>query len=118
MALSLDRLAVPVTTLKGVSDARQKSLGAVGVETVLDLLTYYPRRYLDRTKEASVRDLAVGEEAMVLVTVKRAHSVQARSRRRFVTVDVSDGSGSLNLTFFNQPWREKQLRPGMQVIVF
>ena len=58
--------------------------------SMLDLLTYYPRRYVDRTNEARIRDLVVGEEAMVLVTVVRTTSPPdagpsaqgARHRRR------------------------------------
>ena len=109
---------IPVSELDGVSTRLAGVLGSVGIDTVLDLLTFYPRRYLDRTKEAAIADLQVGEQAMVMVTVDRAHSVQARSRRRFVSVDVSDGQTSMSLTFFNQPWRERQLKPGMRAVVF
>ena len=61
--------AIPVSRLKGVGERRQASLGAVGVESVLDLLTRYPRRWVDRTNEARVSDLVPGREALVLVTV-------------------------------------------------
>ncbi|MBI2706000.1 MAG: ATP-dependent DNA helicase RecG [Actinobacteria bacterium] len=121
MARRLATLAsTPVTELRGVGAARAASLEAVGVTTVLDLLTYYPRRYLDRTREASVHDLHEGDEAMIVVTVRSVRSVQPRNRRgkRFVIVEVSDGSSSLSLTFFGQQWRERQLRPGMHIVIF
>src|SRR4051812_48234330 len=79
---------------------------------------HYPRRYLDRTNEALIRDLAVGEEAMVLAAVKRVESRRTRQRRALVQVDVTDGSGYLRCTFFNQPWREKQLKAGTQAGFF
>src|SRR4051812_49089417 len=79
---------------------------------------HYPRRYLDRTNEALIRDLAVGEEAMVLAAVKRVESRRTRQRRALVQVDVTDGSGYLRCTFFNQPWREKQLKAGTQAVFF
>ena len=112
--------ALPVTRLKGVGDRKAEGLAVVGVESLLDLLTYYPRRYVDRTKEARVRDLVVGEEALVLVTVQQVSSRRTRGRppKVLVTVDVSDGSGHLRVSFFNQAWRERQLRPGMTVALF
>jgi ATP-dependent DNA helicase RecG len=112
--------AMPVTRLKGVGERKAEGLAAVGVENLLDLLTYYPRRYVDRTNEARVRDLVVGEEALVLVTVQRATSRRTRGRppKVLVTVDVTDGSGHLRVNFFNQAWRERQLRPGMAVALF
>jgi ATP-dependent DNA helicase RecG len=112
--------ALPVTRLKGVGERKAEGLAVVGVESLLDLLTYYPRRYVDRTNEARVRDLVVGEEALVLVTVQRASSRRTRGRppKVLVTVDVTDGSGHLRVSFFNQAWRERQLRPGMTVALF
>jgi ATP-dependent DNA helicase RecG len=119
MARALSQLAAtPVTVLKGVGPERAKALAALDVTNVLDLLTYYPRRYLDRTREATIADLHVGEEATVLVEVKTANSRRTRGGKALVTCDVTDGSGRLRLTFFNQAWRERQLRPGMQVLVF
>jgi ATP-dependent DNA helicase RecG len=109
---------IPVTELSGVGEKKQQGLAELGIETVLDLLMHYPRRYIDRTKEALIRDLAVGEEAMVLATVKRVESRRTRQRRSLVQVDVTDGSGYLRCTFFNQPWREKQLKSGTQAVFF
>jgi ATP-dependent DNA helicase RecG len=119
--LTLAELAtMPVTRLRGVGERKAEGLAVVGVESLLDLLTYYPRRYVDRTKEARVRDLVVGEEALVLVTVQRVSSRRTRGRppKALVTVDVTDGSGHLRVSFFNQAWRERQLRPGMTVALF
>jgi ATP-dependent DNA helicase RecG len=112
--------AMPVTRLKGVGERKAEGLAVVDVRSLLDLLTYYPRRYVDRTNEARVRDLVVGEEALVLVTVQRVSSRRTRGRppRVLVTVDVTDGSGHLRVSFFNQAWRERQLRPGMTVALF
>lgn len=119
MARHLTQLAeLDVTVLKGVGEAKAKALRALGVDDVLDLLTYYPRRYLDRTKERRIDELAVGEEAMVLVRVRSMRSQATRNRRRMVTGEVTDGTGTLKVTFFNQPWREKQLSPGTEAVLF
>ena len=94
------------------------SLHDVGVDTVLDLLTTYPRRWVDRTNEARVSDLVPGQEALVLVTVRSVTKRTTRNRRTMVNVVVGDGSGRMHVVFFNQPWREKQLREGLQVALF
>jgi ATP-dependent DNA helicase RecG len=107
-----------VDVLAGVGPARRTSLAAMGITSVLDLLLHYPRRYLDRTRQAPVAGLRPGEEVMVLGTVRSCSSRTVGNRRRMVTASVSDGTGSLPLTFFNQPWREKQLKPGTEVVVF
>ena len=109
---------IEVTRLTGVGEQKAKGLEELGIRTVLDLLLHYPRRYIDRTNEALIRDLTVGEEAMVLATVKRVEARRTRQKRVMVQVDVTDGSGYLRCTFFNQPWREKQLKPGTQAVFF
>ena len=110
--------AIGVERIKGVGDKKRASLHDVGVDTVLDLLTTYPRRWVDRTNEARVSDLLPGLEALVLVSVRSISKRSMRNRRTMVNVVVGDGSGRLQVVFFNQPWREKQLREGMQVALF
>ncbi len=110
--------AIPVGELRGVGPKKVEALEQVGIRTVLDLLLHYPRRYIDRTNQASIGDLVVGEEAMVLVQVRRVSALRTRNKRSMVQVDASDGSGYLRLTFFNQPWRERQLGAGTTAVVF
>jgi ATP-dependent DNA helicase RecG len=59
-----------------------------------------------------------GREALVLVTVRSVSRRTTRNRRTMVTAQVGDGSGRLSLVFFNQPWRERQLQPGLTVALF
>jgi ATP-dependent DNA helicase RecG len=119
VARRLSQLAhLPVTELKGVGESRAGALAKVGVRNVLDLLTYYPRRYIDRTNQARLSDLDVGEEATVLVTVVRTSARRTRNGKSLVTADVTDGSGHLRVSFFNQPFRERQLKEGSDVVLF
>jgi len=108
----------PVQILKGVGERKAQGLETFGVRTVLDLLTHYPRRYIDRTKEARIADLEIDEEAMVLVEVRRCSTRRIKGGRTMTSVQVGDGSGSLAITFFNQAWRERQLTVGTQAVVF
>ncbi|HET9442282.1 MAG TPA: DNA helicase RecG, partial [Acidimicrobiales bacterium] len=94
---------IPVTRLSGLGPKKVTALESLDppVESVYDLVTYYPRRYLDRTAQAEIRDLRVGEEAMVLARVKKATSRRTRQGRALVDIDVFDGSSYLKCTFFN-----------------
>ncbi|MGH9177509.1 MAG: ATP-dependent DNA helicase RecG [Acidimicrobiales bacterium] len=110
---------IPVAELRGVGAKKAGALAEVGIEYVLDLLMHYPRRYLDRTNQAEIGDLPVGTEGMVLATVKRVSGPRrTRGRTSIVDVDVFDGSGYLRCTFFNQPWRAKQLKVGAEAVFF
>jgi ATP-dependent DNA helicase RecG len=105
----------PVSQLKGVGDKRLKALGEMGITTVLELLTTYPRRWVDRSNEARIADLQPGVEALVLGQVRSISKRMTKSRKALVTAVIGDGSGRLTATFFNQPWRERQLAEGTQV---
>ncbi len=118
-AVDLTRLArLPVTELRGVGDKKAKGLAKTEIFTLLDLITHYPRRYLDRTKEARIGELVEGEEASVLVRVDHTASRRVRGGKVLVSSTVSDGSGTLRLTFFNQAWRERQLTAGRQAVIY
>jgi ATP-dependent DNA helicase RecG len=119
VARRLGRLAKePVTSLRGIGPKKADALAQMDIHTVLDLLTHYPLRHIDRTKERLIRDLEVGEEAMVLATVRRVQFVRSRKGPPRVTVDISDGKSYLTCTFFNQPWRAKQLTAGTEAVFF
>ena len=110
--------AIDVGQLRGVGEKKRTALAAFDVHNVLDLVTNYPRRWVDRTNEARIADLVPGEEALVLVTVRSVTKRMTRNRRAMVTVQVGDGSGRMHVVFFNQPWRERQLKEGLQIALY
>ena len=110
--------AIGVERLNGVGRQRRKALGDVGVESVFDLLTYYPRRYVDRTAQAPISEAEVGEEITVVADVLSATARRLRGGRRLVSVELGDATGVLSAVFFNQAWRERQLTEGRTVALF
>ena len=121
MAVTLDRLAaLPVTELKGVGPERAEALAdAFGVENVLDVVTHYPRRYLDQSRMATIGELRIGDLAWVFGRVVGTHVVPRRGKvKPRLEVKITDGSGQLKVTFFNQPWRQKQFPDGSEVLFF
>ncbi len=109
---------IELTRLKGVGPALAEKLHDLGLENVLDLLQHYPRRWVDRTKRADIAELRVGEEATVFAEVRSARGRRTRQGRSLVEVVVHDGTSLLNITFFNQPWRDKQLTVGTEAAFF
>ena len=90
---------------------------AFEMRTVRDLLWHFPRRYSNRGELTPLTGLPVGEHVTVLAQVLdlRERSMQRRGGR-LLEVRITDGHGSLQLTFFNQPWRAAQLKPGVRGI--
>jgi ATP-dependent DNA helicase RecG len=115
---------LPVSVLKGVGEAARSELAELEIETVLDLLTHYPRRYIDATKLTPIADLSVGDKTSVLgrvTRVSRPPSGYGRGRRRApsrVVLEIADDSGRLDVVFFNQTWRAKQLPVGTLALFF
>ena len=88
----------------------------LGYKTVGDFLHHYPRRYVKRGELTNIAELREGEDATVLAKV---HSVKSRrmANRKQVIVEVmiEDNNGAkMSLTFFNQAWREREMRIGRQ----
>ena len=75
------------------------------------------RDVISTAAKASIGDLQPGEEATVVGEVRSSRTRQLRGRRTLTEVVIGDGGHQLRLTFFNQRWREKQLTPGMSVLV-
>jgi ATP-dependent DNA helicase RecG len=119
MPRRLGQLArVPITELRGVGTKRANSFSEFGIESVLDLLGHYPRRYVDRTNEAKISDAVIGEEALIIGTVENINSRRIRGGRTMVTLRISDETGRMSVNFFNQPWRVKQLAVGRTAAFF
>jgi len=110
-----------LTRLKSVGDGkRAESFGKFEVQNLLDLLTHYPRRWIDRTKEATIASAIEGADSLVVGEVKSVTAPPrgGRGGPSRVTATIADESGRLSIVFFNQPWRERQLKIGSFVAVF
>ncbi|MFY8238187.1 MAG: OB-fold nucleic acid binding domain-containing protein [Ilumatobacteraceae bacterium] len=112
----LDQLGLE--RIKGVGPKTLTALEAFDVRSVLDLLETYPRRYVDRTNMATIADLVAGVPSLVMVRVVSVNSMRTRNGKVMVTVNTTDDTNKLTVTFFNQGWREKQLTPGLEIAVF
>lgn len=107
-----------VRELRAVKARKATGLESMGIETVLDLLMHYPRRYIDRRHQSEIGALVEDDEAMVTATVRRVSTRRTRGGKTMVQALVADGTGSLAVVFFNQPWRARQMAEGSEVVIF
>ncbi|MFM8563001.1 MAG: ATP-dependent DNA helicase RecG [Acidimicrobiia bacterium] len=121
-SITLSELAAkPITELRSVgAGKRAENFAKFGITNLLELLTHYPRRWIDRTREAPIAEAAEGVDVLVIGELKSVSQPPPGPRRgpSRVTASVTDDSGRLELVFFNQPYRARQLKPGSLVAVF
>ena len=90
---------------------------AFGVRTVGELLAHYPRRYASRGQLTSLAELPLGETVTLVAEVKQVSERRMQNRRgNIFEARITDGTGILSLTFFNQAWRQNELVPGVRGI--
>ncbi|WP_432986690.1 ATP-dependent DNA helicase RecG [Dactylosporangium sp. CA-233914] len=113
-------LTTPLSKVLGGNGAKLLA-EHLDLHTVGDLVYHFPRRYEERGEHTDIRALEIDTDVTVFGQVKRVNSRQfvqqrgnTRGRRGSLVEAVvgDDGGGEISVTFFNQPWRESQLRPG------
>jgi len=111
-------LDAPLTVISGIGKSTASKLNHLGLETLNDMLYHFPRRYDDYSQLKPINRVSFGEELTVIGTLKSIASRQTRNKRMTITEAVlSDGTGYLRLIWFNQPYIEKVLTAGMQIVV-
>ncbi len=110
-------LSRPVTTLKGVGPKIAEKLNKLGVETIWQLLYLFPRRYDDYTLLKPINRLQYGEQVTIIGTIWQTKTRRTRTNQAMVESIINDGTGSVQATWFGQPWLADQLPAGMQVVL-
>ncbi|MCR4392280.1 MAG: ATP-dependent DNA helicase RecG [Candidatus Acetothermia bacterium] len=98
----------------GVGAKRLSLLRRLGIHTIEDLLTFFPRRLEDRTRLVPIAEVGDGEAAMVQGVVRAKSRVKVRPGLELVKVAVDDGTGLLFAIWFNQPWLWDQIDQGQE----
>lgn len=106
----------PLQFLKGVGPRRAADLARLGLHTAEDLLLHFPRDYLDLGESLPLAALKPGLRATVRGQVLASAERRPRQGLGILTVLIDDGTGRLQLVFFNQPYLKKQLPNGVQVV--
>ena len=113
------QLDTDIRTVKGIGESRAKAMAKLGVGTLYDLVSFFPRAYEDRTVTKPISMLVPGETACVRGVVA-APPTLSRVRRGLdlVKLRVVDEAASLNITFFNQSYVRDALKAGESYVFY
>jgi ATP-dependent DNA helicase RecG len=114
-------VTTPVQFLKGVGTGRATVLQNAGLETVRDLLLFFPHRYEDRRHPAKIADLGRSLDHPVLLrgrVVSSGTKVSPVKRLKIFEAMFDDGSGTVMLVFFNQPYLSDQIKRGDRLALY
>ena len=105
-----------IGSVKGVGEKTEALFHKIGVDTVEDLLRYYPVHYLEYQAPRPVFELKEGEIGAAEGVLTRRPGIRKGSRMTIVTAGISDMSGSLHLIWFNAPYIASQLKTGRRYV--
>ena len=106
-------LTTDVRYIKGIGEARARNLKKLGIETLGDLINYFPRAYADRREFTSISNAIPGETVCICAMVASEPKLsRIRKGLELVKVRVVDDSAAMDITFFNQSYLKNSLRPG------
>ncbi|MEW6009040.1 MAG: ATP-dependent DNA helicase RecG [Candidatus Omnitrophota bacterium] len=113
-------ISSPVKFLKGVGPARAKSLQRLGIQTVEDLLYFFPRRYEDRKQFTQIAKLEEKSTCTIKAEIISIHFHASFKRRNFniISASVADDSGKIDAVWFNQRFLLNVLKEGQELILF
>jgi len=111
-----ENLDAPITTIRGLSAKLAPKFRRLGVQTVRDMLYFFPRRHIDYSKRKTIAELEVGEEQTIVATVWQAQEATLGGRRSTEAI-VGDETGNMRVVWFNQPYLAKQLRTNSQLVM-
>jgi ATP-dependent DNA helicase RecG len=107
----------PITCLPSVGEVQARRLAKLDIQTIRDLLYLFPRRYDDYSRLSNIRQLEFGEEVTIIANVIKANVRQSGPNRSIVKCSLSDGTGTLEVTWFNQPFLAGRLQAARQIVV-
>ncbi len=113
-------LNTPIRYLKGVGPRKAKLFNKLGINTIEDLIYYFPRRYEDRSHFLTISQLQDGQEQTIKANVLAGVQRQSWKRRRFNIFEaiVGDSTGKIYCVWFNQPYLKDYFKPGRAVILY
>lgn len=110
-------LDLPVSKVKLISPARAKVLNKLGINTIYDLVTHYPHRYIDMSRLEDIACATIGEMCTIIGEIHEITLKQPKPRLNLVEIGFKDQSGLMMVTCFRQPWLMDTLHEGDQIAI-
>src|SRR3990172_12968272 len=115
--MRLLQLSSSIENAPMIHEARGKVLRDHGIRTIEELLWYLPFRYEDWRTLKRIRDLQDGETATVTGRITRSNLHLTRRQFKILEVSIQDGSGTMLVRFFNQPYLKDHFEKGRMVVL-
>jgi ATP-dependent DNA helicase RecG len=109
-------LQISVIAVKGINEILVKKFAKLGVQTVRDLLYFFPHRHLDYSQRSFINNLNIGQENTIIANVWEAREIRL-GMRRSTEATVGDETGNIRVVWFNQPYLAKSLKTGSRVVI-
>ncbi len=106
-----------VTALQGVGPRQAKRLSKLNIRTIRDMLYLFPRRYDDYSQLKPINRLEYGEEVTIMAQVWDAGTRKTRGGGNIFKATLSDGTGLIEATWFNQPYLAEKISQGQQIVI-
>ena len=107
----------PITVLKGISGGFAAKFGKLGVETVRDMLYFFPRRHIDYSQMRPISELEIGVEQTIIAHVWQASGKSTGRGKSLTEAIVGDETGNIRVVWFNQPYLAKKLRTNSRLVI-
>lgn len=108
-----------IKTIKGIGDTRAKAFSTLGVESLYDLLSFFPRRYEDRTSFVPIALTGDGDQVCIsAIAAEEPRLTRIRKGLEVVKFKAADESGIVDITYFNQSWMKNNIRRGEEYVFY
>lgn len=111
------KLQESVTSLRGVGPKKAEALARLGIETLEDLILFFPKSYEDRSRVIDIAMLSVGSKCLIKGTVIRKHENRYGRKQRLV-LKVADATGGIEVVFFNAGYITKSVMEGEEYLFY
>ncbi len=105
---------ISLSSLKGVGKKRMDQLKKLGLETIVDLLFFYPRDYMDRSVQKKIAEAIEGDTILINAhVISHVKEISAKSRMTLCETKIQDDTGVLKVIWFNQSFVKHQIKKGL-----
>ena len=101
---------------KYITAKQLSNLKSLGINTIYDLIYYFPRAYDDRTNIKKIGELKFNEYVVIKASVMSVVNLTVRSGKKIVKAMVTDGTGIMEILWFGMPYIKKSLRIGEEYL--
>jgi len=114
----MDLCTTSIRRITGIAEKRARLLGRLGIKTIYDLLSWFPRAYADRSAITPIASIADGDTATIIATVTRKRKKRGfRGRGGRTEATLRDETGEVDVVWFNQPYIAKSLAHGDRLVL-